>query len=396
MDHQSGLRMNLLSLDGGGIRGLSSLFILQNLMEKIRFIHDLGAEPLPCDYFDMICGTSTGGIIALMLGRLRMSVNECIAAYLTMSEKVFGQPENFTKREKFDPQALEESIKAVVEQETGNPDTPLQDPTGCKTFVCAYESKALGGSPVLLRTYPTGSAPILCKIWEAARATSAAPTFFPSIKFGSQTGGYFIDGGVGCNNPTKLLIKEAKSYYRMKGYKATQPTCLVSIGTGQKDLIQIHKAASMFWFKDRSGLSIAPALGEIATDCENTHDEVLLTYLENNARHLYYRFNVPQGMQEIMLDEWRKKDDIKTYTDKYLRLNQTEQELLDCVKYLNYPPRVLDTQGSQRQDGQEHLSPQRLQITQGGSSFQAPNLVFGSSQFQGNFVGLEQPVSRQR
>ena len=47
--------------DGGGIRGLSSLFILQNVMEKIRFIHDLSAEPLPCDYFDMICGTSTGG-----------------------------------------------------------------------------------------------------------------------------------------------------------------------------------------------------------------------------------------------------------------------------------------------------------------------------------------------
>ncbi|KAL2045970.1 hypothetical protein ABVK25_011883 [Lepraria finkii] len=50
-----------------------------------------------------------------------------------MSEKVFGQPENFTKREKFDPQALEEAVKAVVEQKVGNPDAPLQDPTGCKT-----------------------------------------------------------------------------------------------------------------------------------------------------------------------------------------------------------------------------------------------------------------------
>ena len=186
----------------------------------------------------------------------------------------------------------------------------------------------------MLRTYPTGSAPISCTIWEAARATSAAPTFFPPIKFGSQTGGNFIDGGVGCNNPTKSLIKEAKSYYGMKGYKVTQPTCLVSIGTGQKDLIQSHKAASVFWFKDRSGLSIAPVLGEMATDCENTHDEVLLKYFENNVKDLYYRFQVPQGMQEIKLDEWRNKDDIRTYTDKYLRLNQTEQELLDCVKCL--------------------------------------------------------------
>ena len=62
-----------------------------------------------------------------------MSVSECIAAYLTMSEKVFGQPENFTKRERFDPQTLEESIKAVVKRQTGNTDAPLEDFTGCKT-----------------------------------------------------------------------------------------------------------------------------------------------------------------------------------------------------------------------------------------------------------------------
>ena len=51
------------------------------------------------------------------------------------------------------------------------------------------------------------------------------------------------------------------------------------IGTGQKDLFQLSKAASMFWFKDRSGLSMAPVLGEIVTDCESTHDEVLLSFL---------------------------------------------------------------------------------------------------------------------
>lgn len=77
--------------------------------------------------------TEIYSIIALMLGRLRMSTSDCIAAYLTMNEKVFGQPENFSKREKFDPQALEEAIKTIVEQRTGNSDAPLQDPTGCKT-----------------------------------------------------------------------------------------------------------------------------------------------------------------------------------------------------------------------------------------------------------------------
>lgn len=41
------------------MHGLSPLYILQNITEKIRFIYDLNAEPLPCDYFDMTCGTST-------------------------------------------------------------------------------------------------------------------------------------------------------------------------------------------------------------------------------------------------------------------------------------------------------------------------------------------------
>ena len=68
-----------------------------------------------------------------MLGRLRMSVSECIAAYVTMSEQVFGQPERLTRREKFDPRALEESVKAIVEQQTGDPDASLQDFAGCKT-----------------------------------------------------------------------------------------------------------------------------------------------------------------------------------------------------------------------------------------------------------------------
>jgi patatin-like phospholipase/acyl hydrolase len=49
--------------DGGGIRGLSSLFILQNLMQKIKIIENRDTNPLPCDYFDMICGTSTGGFV---------------------------------------------------------------------------------------------------------------------------------------------------------------------------------------------------------------------------------------------------------------------------------------------------------------------------------------------
>ena len=62
----------ILSLDGGGVRGLSSLLILKEIMEEIQRQNGSLDTPLPCDYFDLIGGTSTGGLIAVMLGRLRM------------------------------------------------------------------------------------------------------------------------------------------------------------------------------------------------------------------------------------------------------------------------------------------------------------------------------------
>lgn len=61
----------ILALDGGGIRGLSSLMILRDIMNEIG--RETNTEnPKPCDYFDLIGGTSTGGLIAIMLGRLGM------------------------------------------------------------------------------------------------------------------------------------------------------------------------------------------------------------------------------------------------------------------------------------------------------------------------------------
>ena len=75
MDKQNPLR--ILSLDGGGIRGISSLYILKELMAQIERDRRTTQPPptahlRPCEVFDLICGTSTGGLIAIMLGRLQM------------------------------------------------------------------------------------------------------------------------------------------------------------------------------------------------------------------------------------------------------------------------------------------------------------------------------------
>jgi len=108
-------KLRLLSLDGGGVRGLSSLAILQQLMTRI----DPENPPLPCDYFDMIGGTSTGGILAVMLGRLRMSVDECMDAYVGMSDRIFAKKRhrltlNGHVHGRFDTQELERCVKKIL------------------------------------------------------------------------------------------------------------------------------------------------------------------------------------------------------------------------------------------------------------------------------------------
>ena len=133
-----GDQIRLLALDGGGVRGLSSLMILQQLMATI----DPESPPKPCDYFDMIGGTSTGGLIAVMLGRLRMTIEDCIEAYTSLSDRVFEKTAHrVTIRGKlqgrFDATALENAIKQILKARGISEYSLLKDSpdASCKVYV---------------------------------------------------------------------------------------------------------------------------------------------------------------------------------------------------------------------------------------------------------------------
>lgn len=83
-------RKLVLSLDGGGERGFQSILVLSQLMEAIRHIEGRDSKPKPCHYFDYIVGTGTGGLLAIMLGRLRTRVDECFEAYQRLADPVFS------------------------------------------------------------------------------------------------------------------------------------------------------------------------------------------------------------------------------------------------------------------------------------------------------------------
>ncbi|KFY97746.1 hypothetical protein V500_01930 [Pseudogymnoascus sp. VKM F-4518 (FW-2643)] len=126
-DTTKGAPLRVLSLDGGGVRGYSVFIILQELMHR-TFVEIEGRAPKrseipkPCDHFDLIVGTGTGGLIAIMLGRLRLDLETCKEVYVRMTRKVFETDKTIAgipyRSTLFKASKLEEAIKECVREHT--------------------------------------------------------------------------------------------------------------------------------------------------------------------------------------------------------------------------------------------------------------------------------------
>ncbi|KAF4946805.1 hypothetical protein FSARC_14115 [Fusarium sarcochroum] len=260
-------------LDGGGVRGLVTLLILRRLMYLINQAN----PPKPCDVFDLIAGTSTGGLIAIMLGRLEMGIEDAITAYRDLSKTVFTPRVPIGRRtlnlfggSTFDHKLLETAIQIIVSKASIGQDTGpeasslLQENPKCKIFICAAMKNA---RIQRLRNYRSCQEEhIKCEIWEAARATSAAPTFFDSIEF--SNGATFRDGALGQNNPIFELVNEVSQEFPNR-----EIATIVSLGTGVSSSIDLGKGL----------ISVAKACSKIATDTEGKAEEFLKTYSNANT-----------------------------------------------------------------------------------------------------------------
>ncbi|KAH7119384.1 hypothetical protein B0J13DRAFT_532484 [Dactylonectria estremocensis] len=317
--------IRLLALDGGGVRGLSSLMILQNLMSTI----DPDSPPKPCDYFDMICGTSTGGLIAIMLGRLRMTVDECITAYTSLSDKVFEKKSYRVKingqlQGRFDTVALEQAVKQILVDNGHSEDALLKDPskTACKVFVCAT-SKETGDTVCLTSYRPRGLVHLYdsTKIWQACRATSAATTFFDPIAIGPFQE-QFVDGALGANNPVYALWNQAQDVWadQLRG----SLRCLVSIGTGVPALRPVRDDI----------LGIAVTLKKLATETETTAEQFRRDKSSLDDEGRYYRFNVVRGLEDVGLEESRKQREIAAATGRYVASQDVFRQMKACANGL--------------------------------------------------------------
>ncbi|PQE23033.1 ankyrin repeat protein [Rutstroemia sp. NJR-2017a WRK4] len=352
----------------------------------------------PWELFDLIGGTSTGGyvvlylyflrslmsyrLIAVMLGRLRMSVKECKERYMKLAKDAFTPIySSFNRVGKllgkiqakpaFNEKKLEDAILSIIlsalqrdvkTQLRGTsrhmpemPDRnkgseaqnlllyhPGQSEQSGKTYaivqdnplfkiantnqnisfvVAADESNAQAA--LILRSYnnPHGSRDPIdhCLLWQACRATSAAPTFFAPLAFEDPETGKqrrLIDGGIVNNNPVSLVYRESQDLW-----PNTTPL-LISIGTGLKEDTQFKGAA----------LSIAKSLVEIATETEATHQR----FKNGSGKELanknkYFRFNVP-NLGTIGMEEYKKLADLQKETIDYISEHSGRALAEACVE----------------------------------------------------------------
>jgi predicted acylesterase/phospholipase RssA len=157
------------------------------------------------------------------------------------------------------------------------------------------------------------------KIWEACRATSAASSFFDPIAVG-RYGEEFVDGATGANNPVYEVWNEAQLIWGPERLES-RIKCLVSIGTG---------VPSLKPFQD-DVFHIGKTLVAIATETEQTAERFRRDKSHLDINGQYYRFNVDHGLEDIGLEESKKRKEIAAATGRYLRSQGVFKQMQACV-----------------------------------------------------------------
>lgn len=219
----------ILSLDGGGIRGLVSCIWLAGVQDALA---DAG-KPGLLKSFDLVAGSSTGAIIACGLG-IGLSPETMHDLYREQRHVIFpGMPERLWSRAgrlftagpsapKYDAEGLEKVLRKVFGKTTFG---KLKLPT----LITSYDT--ISRRPVMFKSFDPAFRDL--PVWEICRASSAAPTYFPAhaMKLHGTTHA-LIDGGVVANNPTACAVAEAMRKDRR--VDNSRELAVLSVGTGER------------------------------------------------------------------------------------------------------------------------------------------------------------------
>ncbi|HTU33125.1 MAG TPA: patatin-like phospholipase family protein [Candidatus Acidoferrum sp.] len=238
--------IKVLAIDGGGIRGIIPALILSEIQKRLAA--DLYT------FFDLISGTSTGGIIALGIGTQSnknqpYSPTELADLYVENGPAIFKKnlitPITNLGRPKYSPDALQSTlVEFFGDTQFNTALTPL--------LVSSYDLR--GQVPFFFKSHRIAeNSNYNWPVVSIARATSAAPTYFPPLQLIRGSDNYaLVDGGVFVNNPAMAAYAEARALYP----DAAQ-FIVVSVGTGNRQ-DQITYATAKNWGLLQWARQIAP------------------------------------------------------------------------------------------------------------------------------------------
>lgn len=298
------------------------LLLLRDVLRKVQQSDGLPVLPMPCEYFDIIAGSGTGGLIALLLGRLRMSVEDAIECYARVVAHVFTQ---IKADGSFRATPFEKVLREISYRFGDGGETAISDPHPfpCKTFVCAREVNGSGNVKMSkLRTYAISTEPAPhITLLQAARATMGNPTFFkPMSVSNGVNSSTLLDAGDDYYNPVFALFDEALSIYpsRHIGY-------LLSIGPGTAVTVGENPS---HWFANRPKLppSVISALCHLADCCDRTasaFEKQHGQYCDERYFRLTPSRPAPDG--RIL---WEQEEELKEFIAPYLATIRGQLEFL--------------------------------------------------------------------
>ncbi|GIN23389.1 CBASS cGAMP-activated phospholipase [Siminovitchia fordii] len=294
--------LRILSIDGGGMKGIVPAIYLK------RIERQLGAPIY--EFFDMICGTSTGGIIALGIAA-GISATDISELYIKKGEEIF--PKKLILNNLISSKYSNKNLLNLLKQTFG--DKKIEN---AFTMLCIPSIEHHKAEPKVYKTphhkdYNFDGERFM---WEVALATSAAPLYFPAAEIGESE--CKIDGGLWANNPLLVAIAEAKklgfemeqvkifslgtgdAIYQVNN-KVAKKSGLTSWGTGIVDLtFQVQSKSATYTANYLLGdnlYRISPTFGrKLSLDSTRKED---IEYMINEANQLYEKTFIKENIKDI-------------------------------------------------------------------------------------------------
>ncbi|XP_047966916.1 patatin-like protein 2 [Salvia hispanica] len=305
-----GRYITVLSIDGGGIKGILPAVILDFLESQLQEVD--GEQARIADYFDVIAGTSTGGLVTAMLTAPNQSNRPLYSGkgikpfYLENCPKIFPQthsliPYGRLVKSLLGPLYDGKYLHSVLKDELQS--IKLSQAI-TDVIIPAFDIKRM--QPVIFSTYEAKRNPLLdANFADICISTSAAPTFLPGHVFTTTDGQgksveyNLIDGGVAANNPTLIAITEvirqmfdsSVDYFRMK--PVDYPRLLtISIGTGAArvdekfDIKRASKWGILDWLLEGGTTPLLEIFSQASADMVDIHTSLLFQALQSQDNYL--------------------------------------------------------------------------------------------------------------